>query len=193
MRLKTRNTKKLCFYYFPSCFSFFSLFASLFIYSFTPFPPASQLGRGQEQAWWVRLLFRPKAMGVQYISLLLYSPYADPSFSLFSPNIKTVSLLVVSRYGTHPLFLVCISSFLSYSHFFSTMFTAITFCPCYCFLAYVWFFCVLCLWYFMLPRLRKVGRRWMGANVSVRLVYVLDEVKLVGKLSIVSSLLKKKF
>jgi len=32
----------------------------------------------------------------------------------------------------------------------------------------------------------------MGANVSVRLVYALDEVKLVGKLSIVSSLLKKK-
>jgi len=32
----------------------------------------------------------------------------------------------------------------------------------------------------------------MGANVSIRLVYVLDEVKLVDKLSIVSSLLKYK-
>lgn len=43
-------------------------------------------------------------MGVQYdISLLLYSAYADPSFSLFSPNIKTVSLLVVSRDG-HTLY-----------------------------------------------------------------------------------------
>jgi len=64
------------------------------------------------------------------------------------------------------------------------IFTTITFCPC-SYLAYVVFSYVLC--HLMLPRLRKVGRWWMGGEcLSVRLVYVLDEIRLGDKLSMVS-------